>query len=109
MTPLSIKLPRKFDKWSAIKFEGENFSIKPARYAKNKYAVQTKGENGLKSRQCRLASAIGGNCYSNRCKSYIMSAAKAERFYALAVAGWDACVMTDRLEPPRKVEANEGA
>lgn len=101
----TIVLPRKLDcfdyRRAPICIRGDSFTITPARYAKNKYVIQTKGVDGYKSRACRLAGAITNDAYVGRSKGYTASAAQAEKFYRLYVAGWDASYMTRELEAPQ--------
>jgi hypothetical protein len=102
--PTAITLPRK---WCRYEYRSQpqgikcaHFSIAPARYATNKYVIHTKGNHGLKSRACRLADAITRSAYVGRSKGYSASAAQAEKFYRMYIAGWDAGIF-GTLEAPK--------
>ena len=71
--------------------ETDAYRISKARYAKGKIAIHCKPDgSGLKTRAARLLSAIAGNSYSNREKSYIVSPRQAEKFLKLFTEGRDA-------------------
>lgn len=101
-TPKTIKLPRKgphdwsdrlvFDPITEDHGRDGGFTISPARYAKLKVIVNTRGNDGFKSRACRLAGAISRNKYTKRCSGYVMSPAQAEKFYKLFHEGRDASI-----------------
>lgn len=83
-------------------YEG-NYRVVAAPYAKGKIVVQTTGWQGLKSRACCLAGAVGGK-YVGRSGGYTMSVRQAERFLDLYEGGYDACVMTNKIEAPKLCE-----
>lgn len=78
-----------------------DYSISQARYAKGKMAVRCPSSTGMKTRAARLAGAICRHRYTHREGAYIMSTSQAQRFEALYLQGYDACVITDKIEPPR--------
>lgn len=76
----------------------EEFTIYPARYAKGKVAVTCKSDGtGYKTRAMRLIGDALRGAYSHREHAYIVSPSKAERFYQLYAAGWDASAITGVL------------
>lgn len=77
------------------------YSISAARYAKGMMAVRCPSTTGMKTRAARLAGAICRHRYSGREGAYIMSPSQAQRLEALYLQGYDACAITDKLEPPR--------
>lgn len=77
------------------------YSISAARYAKGMMAVRCPSTTGMKTRAARLAGAICRHRYSGREGAYIMSPSQAQRLEALYLQGYDACVITDRIEAPR--------
>lgn len=82
-----------------------DYTVSPARYAKGKMAVRCPSKDGWKSRAARLAGAIARGRYTGRERAYIMSPTAAAKFERLFLEGWDACVITLELEPPRPVAA----
>jgi hypothetical protein len=80
-----------------------DFTITPARYAKNKVLVQAHSDNGWKTRAARLIEGMGGR-YTNRERGYIVSAACAERFQQRYAEGWDASVITKELIAPPQIK-----
>jgi hypothetical protein len=80
------------------------YTIAPARYSKGDFAIRCPSDTGLKTRAARLIGD-GLNCrHSGREKAYIASASKVKKFEKLYAAGWDACVITGKLEAPRESE-----
>lgn len=80
------------------KLDGITFA--PANYARGQVAVHCESDGtGFKSRAMRLCCALKAR-WSNRCKAYIMSPAKAKRLRQLYTDGWDATACTMRLTPP---------
>jgi hypothetical protein len=77
------------------------YTITPAQYAKGKMIIHCPSNTGYKTRAARLAEAKGiGGKYVHRSHGYTVSPSAAARFEKLYAEGWDACVMTGRLEPP---------
>lgn len=71
-----------------------------ARYSKQSYAVRCPSSDGYKTRAARLAEALRGR-NSNRERAYIMPRSKALKLARLWSNGWDACVITGKLDEPR--------
>lgn len=82
-----------------------DYTVSPARYSKGKMAVRCPSANGWKTRAARLAGAIARGRYTGREGAYIMSPTAAAKFERLFLEGWDACVITHELEPPRQMAA----
>ena len=77
-------------------------TIRPARYAKGKVAIECPGWHQMKTRAARICNAKGmGGRYTNRERAYIVSKAAAARFVKLYADGWDANIVTWQLSPPR--------
>ena len=80
--------------------DAPEYTSKPARYSKGNIAVQCPGVGGWKTRAGRLAERISGYRYTRREQSYIMTPSQFKKFEKLYAEGWDACVMTGKLEAP---------
>lgn len=89
----------------------EDYTITPARYAKDKVVLRVAPDGtGYKNRAARLICARGfGARWVNRYCGYVVSPAAAERFRRLYDAGWDACYATGALVAPEPVAADEPA
>ena len=80
------------------------YTIAPARYSKGNFAIRCASANGFKSRAARLIGD-GLNCrHSGRENAYIASPSKVKKFEKLYAEGWDACVITGKLEAPNAAE-----
>ena len=90
-----IKLPRGKTRLSFEPVQGDGYTITPAYYAKGVVLVQAPSTTGFKTRQARLASALGR--YVNRERGYILSPAAAERFMVLVESGADASAITGTI------------
>jgi hypothetical protein len=77
------------------------YTIQPARYAKNMMAVYCPSGDGYKTRAAYLAEYFARDRYSHRKHAYIMSRGAAEKFEAHYLAGWNAKIMTRELIAPR--------
>lgn len=99
---MSIYIGR-MDAQDAAAVEHDDYSIRPARYAKGKMVIKTKSDgSGLKTRAARLAEARGiGGKWVNRSGGYTVSVSAAKRFAKLYAEGWDASYITGALEPPQ--------
>lgn len=99
-------IPREGD-YHGLKFEPivgadpkDPFTIRPARYAKNKVIIHTPSADGWKTRAGRLADALSRGNWTNREKGYVMSPSAAEKFQRAMAGGWDASSITGELRPP---------
>lgn len=86
---------------TALEFDMSDYTISPARYAKNMMAVRTPSTDGWKTRAARLAENLARGRYTNREGAYLMSRTAAEKFKRLYAEGWDASVISNKLEAPR--------
>lgn len=78
-----------------------DYTISKARYAKGKMKIHIPATGcGFKNRAMRLADAIARGRYSGREQAWIVSPTAAKKFETLFTQGWDACVMTYKLEAP---------
>lgn len=64
-----------------------NYNIAPARYAKGKMVISTPSDTGYKTREARMAEAVGGK-YVGRSGGYTVSPSSAQDFETLLLAGW---------------------
>jgi hypothetical protein len=78
-----------------------DYTIQPARYAKNMMAVHCPSSGLYKTRAMYLAEYFARDRFSGRESAYIMSRAAAAKFEAHYLAGWDAKIMTRELIAPR--------
>lgn len=64
------------------------YTVRPAKYAKGKVAVETPSTTDLKTRAARIMSAIAQN-YSRREHAYIVTPNQAEKFLKAFHSGRD--------------------
>jgi hypothetical protein len=80
----------------------DDYTIRPARYAKGKVAICCKSNgSGWKTRAMLLAERLANGRYSGREKAYILSPSAASRFERLYAEGWSASNFSNALYPPK--------
>lgn len=86
-----MKISRTADSMGRLTFDPiktADYTVRPAKYAKGKVAVETPSTNDLKTRAARIMSAIAQN-YSRREHAYIVSPRQAEKFLEAFHSGKD--------------------
>jgi len=80
--------------------ETPDYAVTPAHYAKGQMSVRLPKGDGFKGRAERLLCALKFR-YTNRCRAFIGSPSKVQKFEKLYAEGWDASFFSRELEAPK--------